>query len=118
MFNKRLEGLASRVGGVMAVSLVAADGIPVVTVPAKPEIDMELLAAELMSQVQSVDRNHAELGVGPVRELTVTTERARVSVGAIGDGYFLLLVQDANAGQGRARYELRRAILDFEQDLA
>jgi len=117
MFIERLERLASRLDDVLAVSLVAADGIPVETFPVRTQIDIELLSAELMSQVQSVDRNHVELGVGLVRELTVTTEKVTVSVGAVSDGYFLLLVQRAGAGFGRARFELRRAGLDFERDL-
>lgn len=118
MFLDRLERLTSKIDNVLAASLIAADGIPIETVPSTPEIDVELLAAELMAQVQSIDRNHAELGVGPVRELTITTERAVVSVGSIGEGYFLLLVQRAGVARGRARFELRRAVLDFEDDLA
>ncbi len=118
MFRERLERLADRVDDVLAASLIAADGIPIETVPSTPEIDVELLSAELMAQVQSIDRNHAELGVGPVRELTISTEGAVVSVGSIGEGFFLLLVQRAGVARGRARFELRRAVLDFEDDLS
>ena len=80
-------------------------------------LDLELLAAELMSQVRAVSQNHQELSVGEVRNFSVTTDRYVLMVGALTDEYFLLLVLGAGASSGRARFELRRSGLLFEEDL-
>ena len=38
-------------------------------------------------------------------------------IGALTEDYFLLLVLKAGSNSGRARFELRRAVLMFEEDL-
>lgn len=119
MFIDRLEQLSSKIGTeVQMLSLVAKDGIPVETVPASPAFDVELLAAEFMAQVSAISKNHQELDVGRVRQLTVATERMTVMASAVSEDYFLLLVLAGETPQGRARFELRRATLAFEDDLA
>lgn len=119
MFVERLEVLAGRIGEVMAISLVARDGIPVESVRRSlgSDLDLELLAAELMSQVRAVSQNHRELAVGSVRHFSVSTDRMILMVSGLTDEYSLLLVLDPSANIGQARFELRRAILLFENDL-
>lgn len=119
MFVERLEALLARVDGAHSASLVAADGIPVESAFAQDAItlDIESVAAELMSQVRSITQNHQELEVGPVRHVSVTTERVTLMVSAVTQEYFLLLVLPPHENAGRARFELRRAVLNFEEDL-
>jgi hypothetical protein len=40
-----------------------------------------------------------------------------VMLGRLTDGYYLMLVLGQGGNVGRARYELRRAPLDYEKDL-
>jgi len=117
MFAERLQEVSERVEGLLAVSLVAKDGIPVESVAVDAEIDLELLAAELMSQVRAVSQDHRELSVGRVRLFSLTTDKLILMVGALTEDYYLLLVLKAGSNFGRARFELRRAILQFEEDL-
>lgn len=119
MFVERLTGLLSRVEGAHIASLVAADGIPVETerIADAPALDVDSVAAELMSQVRSITHNHQELEVGDVRHLSLTTERMTLMVTTVTEDYFLLLALSPDANTGRARFELRRAVLDFEKDL-
>ncbi|MEE8523352.1 MAG: hypothetical protein V3T72_05430 [Thermoanaerobaculia bacterium] len=117
MFADRLQEVSDRIEGILAVSLVAKDGIPVESVAVDASIDLELLAAELMSQVRAVSQDHRELSVGKVRLFSLTTDKLILMVGALTDDYYLLLVLDADSNFGRARFELRRAILHFEEDL-
>lgn len=119
MFTERLNDLSSRIEGALALSLVAGDGMPVESVSPSPEtdLDLEALAAELMSQVRAMSQNHQELAVGQVRHLSVTTDRFTFMISAVGKDYFLMLVLDPGANAGRARFELRRAKLLFERDL-
>ncbi len=117
MFLERLQTVADRIDGALALSLIAKDGIPVETLTKEESLDLELLAAELMSQVRAVAQNHQELSVGAVKHFSVTTDRFILMIGALTEDYFLLLVLKAGASSGRARFELRRAVLLFEEDL-
>lgn len=117
MFHERLEQVIDRIDDAKALSLVARDGIPVDSVIRDETVDMEILAAELMSQVRAVAQNHQELAVGTVRNFSVTTDQLGLMVNALTDEYFLLLVLGTETNVGRARFELRRSILLFEDDL-
>ena len=117
MFTERLEQVSQRIQGTLALSLVAKDGIPVESVSRDASLDLDLLAAELMSQIRAVSQNHQELSVGRVRHFSVTTDRFILMVSALTEEYFLLLVLETGSNAGRARFELRRSVILFEQDL-
>lgn len=117
MFLERLTEISSRLDGVVALSLVAGDGIPVESLNTDPQLDLEVLAAELISQVRVISDDHRELNVGEVRHLAVSTDRLTLMVSGVAEGYYLLLVLADGASYGRARFELRRARLLFESDL-
>ncbi|HEV3459499.1 MAG TPA: hypothetical protein VHG32_23355 [Thermoanaerobaculia bacterium] len=117
MFLEQLSRISDRIGGVLALSLVAKDGIPVESVSSDPDLDIEVLAAELVSQARSISDNHRELAVGEVQQLSVLTDRLTVIVSVVTHEYYLLLVLGPDGNYGRARFELRRARLALEQDL-
>ena len=117
MINDRLKNLSSRIEGVRALALVARDGMLVDSLAPHGDLDLEALAAELMTQVRAISQNQQELSVGGVSHLNVTTDRFVMMVSAISEEYFLLVVLDQGANAGRARFELRRARLDFENEL-
>lgn len=116
MFADRLQRIHERLEDALAVSLIASDGIPVET-HSTTELDVETLAAELLTQVRAISSDQRELQIGPVRQFVVTTDAYSLLVGALTDDYYLLLILSDGASLGRARYELRRASLDFEDDL-
>lgn len=117
MFHDRLKDLSSRIDGTQALALVARDGMLVESVSSRDDLDLEALAAELMTQVRAISQNQQELSVGEVSHLNVTTDRFVMMVSAISDEYFLLLVLPNGQNAGRARFELRRARLNFEGEL-
>ena len=118
MFLDKLSRISDRIGGVLALSLVAKDGIAVESVSSDPDLDLELLAAELVSQARSITEDHRELQVGDVQQFTVTTDRLTLMVSAVAADYYLLLVLGPEGSYGRARFELRRARLLFADDLS
>jgi len=117
MFVERLQEICNRVDGAVAASLVDHDGITVNSYTANGSIDLEALAAELLAQARAIARDHRELELGELRQLSVTTDLYTVLVRALTGDYSLLLVVDNEGSYGRARFELRRAILQFESDL-
>ena len=120
MFEERLAGIASRLDGLAFASLVAADGIRVESYTATDELgelDTDNLAVELLTQLKAISHNHGELGLGEVFEYSIVTERFFVMLGRVAPNYYLMLVLAVGASVGRARFELRRAPLAFEEDL-
>jgi predicted regulator of Ras-like GTPase activity (Roadblock/LC7/MglB family) len=117
MFLEQLSRISDQIGGVLALSLVARDGIPVESVSSDPDLDIEVLAAELVSQARSITENHRDLDVGEVQQLSILTNRLTLIVSAVTRDYYLLLVLGPDGNYGRARFELRRARLALEQEL-
>lgn len=117
MFEARLQDICNRVEGALAATLVDHDGITVESFATNGNIDLEALAAELLAQTQTIARDHRELQMGELRQLSVTTDRYTVLVSFLVGDYSLLLVLDSQGSFGRARFELRRALLQFESDL-
>lgn len=117
MFLEKLSEISRRIDGALALSLVAKDGMPVESVSSEPDLDLEVLAAELMTQVRNLSDDHRELNVGAVEHLAVTTDEMTLMVSAVAADYFLLLVLRDSANFGRARFELRRARGLLERDL-
>jgi predicted regulator of Ras-like GTPase activity (Roadblock/LC7/MglB family) len=118
MFLEQLSRISNRIDGAVALSLVARDGMPVESVSSDPDLDLEVLAAELIAQARSISDNHRELDVGEVQQLSVMTDRLTLMVSSVAADYYLLLVLGPEGNYGKARFELRRARLLLEADLS
>lgn len=118
MFLERLSRITSRIDGALALSLVSRDGMPVESVSSDAEVDVEVLAAEMLAQVKAISDQQRELAVGEVQQFSVTTDKLTLMVSKVAEGFYLLLVLTRDGSYGRARFELRRARLLFENDLA
>ena len=118
MFLEQLSRISNRIGGVVALSLVAKDGIPVESFSSDPDLDLDVLAAELVAQARSISENHRQLDVGEVQQLSVMTDRLTLMVSSVAADYYLLLVLGPEGNYGRARFELRRARLLLEEELS
>jgi predicted regulator of Ras-like GTPase activity (Roadblock/LC7/MglB family) len=118
MFLEHLSRISGRIDGAIALSLVDRDGMPVESVSASPELDLEAIAAELVSQVRAISQQQQELSVGEVQQFTVVAERMTFLVSAVARGYYLLLALEPAGSVGRARFELRRASLVLEEELS
>ena len=118
MFLETLSRISERIEGALALSLVAKDGIAVESVSSDPDLDLEVLAAELVAQARAIAENHRELEVGEVQQFAVTTDRLTLMVSSVATDYYLLLVLGPDGNYGRARFELKRARLLFEGELS
>jgi predicted regulator of Ras-like GTPase activity (Roadblock/LC7/MglB family) len=117
MFLERLNELSGRIDGALAVSLVAGDGIPIESVSAAADLDIDSIAAELVSLARSISREQRELSVGEVRQFTIAGERMTFLLSRVGGEFWLLAALGPESPLGRARFELRRAALYLEDEL-
>ena len=118
MFLERLNEVSARMAGAVAVSLVASDGIPVESVSARRDLDLESAAAELVAMARSIAREQRELSVGELQQFTVSGRELTFLLSRLSSGYWLLAALAPEASLGRARFEMKRASLLFEDDLA
>jgi predicted regulator of Ras-like GTPase activity (Roadblock/LC7/MglB family) len=117
MFLERLSSVSDRIEGAIALSLVAADGMPVESVSAAPDLDLETVAAELVTLARSIAKEQRELSVGELRQLTVAGDRLTFVLSRIARDFWLLAALAPGTSLGRARFELKRAELLFEDEL-
>jgi predicted regulator of Ras-like GTPase activity (Roadblock/LC7/MglB family) len=118
VFLERLGAVSGRIDGAVALSLVDKDGIPVESVSLVPDLDLESAAAELVAQIRAISSQQQELSVGEVQQVTIAGQGMSFVVSAVAKGYYLLLLLGPDGSLGRARFELKRASLLFEEDLA
>jgi predicted regulator of Ras-like GTPase activity (Roadblock/LC7/MglB family) len=117
MFLERLNSLTGRIDGSVAVSLIADDGIPIESVSTAADLDLETVAAELVTLARSITKEQRELSVGSLRQVTVAGEKLTFLLSRVGSSFWLLAALDPEAPLGRARFELKRAELLFEDEL-
>jgi predicted regulator of Ras-like GTPase activity (Roadblock/LC7/MglB family) len=118
MFLDQLNRISNRISGAIALSLIARDGIKVESVSSDPDLDLDVLAAEMVAQARAISENHRELEAGEVEHLAVSTDRFTLMVSSVATDYYLLLVLGPEGIPGQARFELRRARLFLESELS
>lgn len=118
MFLEELNRIAESLDGLQALALVGEDGLPVDSVNHDESIDLEMLAAEMVSLLRSMSENDEELGAGPVQQLLVETSGRTLITSCVVSGYYLLAVGGEDFLAGKARFELRRAPLALAAELS
>ncbi|MCZ6507945.1 MAG: hypothetical protein O7A04_07860 [Acidobacteria bacterium] len=116
MFRQRLNDLREAVSGARAACLAAGDGIVIDSVGGEG-LDLEVLAAEMTSMAKGIGAEQRGLQIGEALRFEIVTDAYGVILTRVGESYYLLLVVEAGHPLGRARFEMRRAALDFQDDL-
>jgi predicted regulator of Ras-like GTPase activity (Roadblock/LC7/MglB family) len=117
VYLEKLSSIASRLTGVLALSLVDRDGMPIESFNLDEELDLETLAAEMVGQLRLMNDERSGFSLGAIRHISLTSEKFSVLLTQVAPGYFLLLVLEPNQPLGHARFELRKAALSFEGEL-
>ncbi|MEM1246094.1 MAG: roadblock/LC7 domain-containing protein [Acidobacteriota bacterium] len=118
MFLDELNRISESLEGLQALALVGEDGLPVDSVTHDDQIDLEMLAAEMVALLRSMSENDEELGAGPIQQLLVETEGRTLITSSVVNGYYLLAVGGEDFLVGKARFELRRAPLALAEELS
>ena len=108
MFRAVLQGIATRVDGTLAVSLIGLDGIAIETIN-RDSVPLDIMGAEFGGFVKSIRVSNTELNTGEVLQFSLVTEKYITFLSAVTPEYFLLLVLQPNGNYGRARFELEKA---------
>ena len=108
MFREVLRGIAERVDGTLAVSLIGLDGIAIEAITFD-SVPLDAMGAEFGGFIKSVRVTNTELDTGDVLQFSLVTEKYIAFLSAVTSEYYVLLVLRTDGNYGRARYELARA---------
>lgn len=111
-FTEHLQSISSRVEGVIAVTLMGLDGIPVENYESETkdedgEVDVSSLLIEYSSLISQVKRSAQMFSAGGLEEISITSERLTTIIRPVTEDYFLALAMRTNANLGKGRYLLR-----------
>ena len=120
MFREVLQEIVSRTEGCLGSLIMGTDGIAVEKVwqPAGTEANLDVAVAEFTSLLRNARRTNNEMGLGKLQEFTLTTESGIFILRFVSEDYFIAMVLTPDGNFGRGRFELRRAELLLEKELA
>ncbi len=107
MFQQLLNEALEQVEGSVACALMGFDGLPVETVHRPGDVDEATLGTELAGHISGLSRTLASLGIGPMAELSFQTGTLWATIRVLSSDYFLVLLMQPGANQGKGRYLLR-----------
>lgn len=123
MFKEVLQDAVKRAEGCLGALIMGTDGIVVekawhTAAGDSAEMNPDVAAAEFASLIKNAHRAGGEMKLGRLREMTFTGEGGIFILRFVSEDYFIAAVLSPDGNFGRARYELRRAELLLEKELA
>lgn len=118
MFKEPLERIIERTDGCLGALIMGTDGIAVekVLAPEGDDANLDVAAAEFTSLVRNAQRTGGDSGLGNLRELVVTCDKAIIVMRLLNNEYFIVLALRPDGNLGRSRFELRKAELDLAKE--
>ncbi|MFC1853152.1 roadblock/LC7 domain-containing protein [candidate division CSSED10-310 bacterium] len=115
MLKEGLKKIIENVDGALGVLLLGVDGLPIVEIKKKQELDIGVLAAELTMLYKNAQRTIQNIEFGALQEVSVVAEKTVVICRAVTEEYYLMLAITPDALAGKGRYLLRKSVEDFKE---
>lgn len=117
IFTERLHKILQTVEGSLAVSLIGRDGIAIERLAVSEEPNLDVATAQFTDIAKKLQIANTELEAGSLREMIERTDKYLIVLSSVTPEYFLLMILSADGSLGRARYELRKAVAVFHDEL-
>ena len=108
MFKEVLDRLVEQLRGVLAVTLIGFDGIPIESVN-DGGIALDAVSAEFTTFLKSIQLTNTDFETGNVEQVSVITDRYVIYLSVVTSEYLFLMVMEPGANHGKARFELAKA---------
>ncbi|MGH9969588.1 MAG: roadblock/LC7 domain-containing protein [Pyrinomonadaceae bacterium] len=120
MFKAMLEAIIERTEGSLGALIMGMDGIAVEKVlgEAGNEANLDVAAAEFTSLVRGAQRAGSDIGLGKLKELVISLDKAIILMRLLSRDYFVVLALSPEGNLGRGRFELRKAELQLAKEFA
>ena len=118
-----LEGIVADGPGVLGVALMDLDGISVAEARGPgagalfPDGELSAVAAEFGRALGEIEKASVSAGGGPMAETVVALERFTLVFARLEPGLVLTLAVGPDGNLGKARYLIRRNLLEISQEL-
>lgn len=116
MFDKILKELAQSAGATGAIML-DWEGEVVASYSHSTALEMDLIGAHhgiILNIIKDAASRH---GVSEVSSVSITTEKTRLAISTIKEGYYLVVTMDRAKPQGKALFESKRAVARIEEEM-
>lgn len=112
-FDGILRGIVDQCAGCLGVALMGADGIPIAEASgARESEEVTLLGVEFGRVLDEARKVASIVEGGELEELVISMARTQVLMRAVDRETFFVLALDPSGNLGKARYLIRRALLD------
>ena len=117
MFKSLLSRVPEQAGGVLGIALVSLDGIAIEKIQDDPSLNFDTIIAEFTDRMKRSMSASGDMGVGPLQEQVVYSEKAVVILREVHDEYFILCAAKPDGWHGRVRHAIRCLVPDLAQEL-
>ena len=124
-FEKILREVLNECGGGLGIALMGSDGIPIVQLSAElgPGLpnplgeDIGTAAVEFARILCEIQKAADALNAGAMMETVINLARFQLLFRQVDDDVFLVLALSPTGNAGKARYLIRRHLLQLRSDL-
>ncbi len=117
-FEAILRGIVSQCPGCLGAALMSSDGVPIAEVGGAREADeVSLLGVEFGRVLDETRKVATTVNGGELEELVVEMAHAQVVLRVVDRETYLVLAIEPSGNLGKARYLLRRHVLDVREQL-
>lgn len=113
-----LERLAAGVPGLLGAIVVDWEGEAVEQVGRLDEYELKIIGAHKGVILRNMRDVVSRLGDDQVREIVITTARARILVLPITSEYYMVMTLDRVDLLGRALFEARRCVVSLQKEIS
>ena len=124
-FEKILREVLNECGGGLGIAVMGSDGIPIVQLSAELEPglpnplgdDIGTAAVEFARILCEIQKAADALNAGAMMETVINLARFQLLFRQVDDDVFLVLALSPTGNAGKARYLIRRHLLQLRSDL-
>ncbi|MBI5491965.1 MAG: roadblock/LC7 domain-containing protein [Deltaproteobacteria bacterium] len=115
-FNFILEDLTKKAGARGAIML-DSDGEIVASHSETPSLDIDLIGAHHGIVLDIIKDASTRSSLTGVKTVSITTDRSRLAISTLKEGYYLLLAMARSTPMGKALFESRMAVERLEEEM-
>ncbi len=124
-FEKILREVLNGCGGGLGIALMGSDGMPIVQLSAHLEAgtsnplgdDIGTAAVEFARILCEIRKASDALNAGPMAETVINLARFQLLFRQVDDDVFLVLALSPAGNAGKARYLIRRSLMQLRSEL-
>lgn len=124
-FRSILQSVVNECGGGLSIALMGLDGIPIEQVRSDGELDradplrgdVTHAGIEFGRIIGDMTKASDALGTGGLEEAVVSLERVKLVFRSVEDDLMLVLALRPDGNLGKARYLIRRSLIDLRAQL-